>query len=107
MTAEEFFENPVIRDFLGENCLKELKSRFIVMTFYWDKIELCLKKRGIPLSARHQKDFTAAELNALLFQDYRKTEMLSEIVRAVNGLNDAVTACWEIINRKTGREPRS
>ena len=107
MTAEEFFENQVMRDFLGESYLKELKARFIAMTFYWDKIELCLKKRGIPLSARHQKDFTAAELNGLLLQDYQKTEMLSEIVTAVNDLNDAVTAGWEIINRKTGREQRS
>ncbi len=107
MTVEEFFENPTLRDFLGENYLNELKSRFISMTFYWDKIELCLKKRGIPLSARHQKDFTATELNALLFEDFKRPEMLSEIVKAVNDLNNSVSAGWEIINQKSGRERQS
>ena len=86
--------------FFGEAYITRLRTSFITMLFYWDKIELLLKKNNILLSTRCHKIFSKQQLNDMLFHEYHLENMMDDILLAINTLNDVVTEGWSSINQK-------
>ena len=100
MTIEDFFNSEVLMAFFGEAYITRLKTSFITMFFYWDKIELLLKKNNILLSTRCHKIFSKQQLNDMLFHEYHLENMMDDILLAINTLNNVVTEGWSFINQK-------
>lgn len=100
MTIEDVFNSEALRAFFGEAYITRLKASFITMFFYWDKIELLLKKNNILLSTRCHKIFSKQQLNDMLFHEYHLENMMDDILLAINTLNDVVTEGWSSINQK-------
>ena len=86
--------------FFGEVYITRLRTSFITMLFYWDKIELLLKKNNILLSTRCHKIFNKQQLNDMLFHEYHLENMMDDILLAINTLNNVVTEGWSFINQK-------
>lgn len=100
MTIEDVFNSEALRAFFGEAYITRLKASFITMFFYWDKIELLLKKNNILLSTRCHKIFSKQQLNDMLFHEYHLENMMDDILLAINTLNNVVTKGWSFINQK-------
>jgi hypothetical protein len=100
MTIEDVFNSEALRAFFGEAYITRLKASFITMFFYWDKIELLLKKNNILLSTRCHKIFSKHQLNDMLFHEYHLENMMDDILLAINTLNNVVTEGWSFINQK-------
>lgn len=100
MTIEDVFNSEVLMSFFGEAYITRLRTSFITMLFYWDKIELLLKKNNILLSTRCHKIFSKQQLNDMLFHEYHLENMMDDILLAINTLNDVVTEGWSSINQK-------
>ena len=102
MTMEDVFHSKELAELFGGEYLKHLKERLVEMLFYWDKLELMLKKHSIPLSTRCHKIFTKQELNAMLFEEYHEPDVADQIVASVNELLSVVAIGWSLIHEKIG-----
>lgn len=99
MNMDDVFNSNILCDFLGADYLKQLQSCFIQMIFYWDKIELTLKKNDILLSTRCHKWFSKQQLNDMLFHDYQTKDLVDEILKSINNLNNVVSYGWNQIKK--------
>ena len=100
MTMEDVFTSEELKIFFGMEYIEQLKKCFIRMIFYWDKIELLLKKNDIPLSTRCHQFFSYQKLNDMLSKEYNTVNLMNDILVSINDLNTAVSNGWRIIDKK-------
>ena len=100
MTMEDVFNSEELKNFFGMEYIEQLKKCFIKMIFYWDKIELLLKKNDIPLSTRCHQFFSYQKLNDMLSKEYNTVNLMNDILVSINDLNTAVSNGWRIIDKK-------
>jgi len=86
MNISELWSNKVLLEFFGAEYIVELKQSFLEFIFYFNRIELSLNKRGIPLSTRCYEIFTLASINELLSQDWGGTTDIEVIIGSRNRL---------------------
>lgn len=98
MTMDDVFNSSKLKSFFGEGYIESLKNTLIKMIFYWDKIELLLKKNDILLSTRCHKFFNKQVLNDMLYKEYNETNLLDKTVVSINDLNTIISNGWRIIN---------
>lgn len=98
MTMDDVFNSSKLKSFFGEGYIESLKNTLIKMIFYWDKIELLLKKNDILLSTRCHKFFNKQVLNDMLYKEYNETNLLDKTVVSINELNTIISNGWRIIN---------
>lgn len=85
---------------LGIEYIESLKETFIRMIFYWDKIELILKKNDILLSTRCHRSFTKTKLNQMLYEAYGDENMMDKIFDSINNMNMIVLEGWKKFDYK-------
>ena len=102
MTMNDVFNSNELIELFGKNYIEMLKNSFIKMIFYWDKIELLLKKRGILSSTNCHKIFLKRKLDDMLYEDYRETKLMDKILISINDMNITILNGWEAINKKYG-----
>ena len=90
MDISDLWSNKIIISTFGEEYIYHLKREFISFIFFWNRIELSLTKRGIPLSTRCYKGFSIDSLNEILSEDWGKTTNIEMIVGARNTLTTTV-----------------
>lgn len=100
MTMDDVFNSNELIELFGMNYIESLKNDFIKMIFYFDKIELLLKKSNIPLSTRCHKLFSKQKLNDMLYKDYKETNLMDEILASINNLNITILNGWRLIDKK-------
>lgn len=100
MTMEKVFKSEILQSIFGVEFINELKILFIKMVFYWDKLELVLKKNKIPLSSRCHLIMTKEQINDLLFSQYGKKQLMDTILDSINDLSLIVQRGWKLIKNK-------
>lgn len=100
MTMDDVFSSEVLHELFGKEYIEQLENCFIKMIFYWDKIELLLKKNGILLSTRCHRWFTKRQLNDMLCKEYKVANLMDEILVSINNLNTVVSNGWRLIHQK-------
>lgn len=98
----DVFNSNELIELFGKNYIEMLKNSFIKMIFYWDKIELLLKKRGLLSSTNCHKIFLKRKLDDMLYEDYRETKLMDKILISINDMNITILNGWEAINKKYG-----
>ncbi|MBS7825477.1 hypothetical protein J7547_09730 [Wohlfahrtiimonas chitiniclastica] len=86
MAISELWSNPIMLSFFGQDYITQLREVFSEFIFYFNRIELSLKQRGIALSTRCYIDFTAQSMNNLLSEDWGETTSIEQIIDARNQL---------------------
>lgn len=86
----ELWSNKVLIMFFGREYVDALKKAFVEFIFYFNRIELSLNKRGIPLSTRCYKVFTLPSINNLLTQDWGGATDIGVIIDSRNRLASIV-----------------
>lgn len=94
MTMENVFHSGVLKGFLGEEYIHRLRSALVKMIFYWDKLELVLKEKGVLLSTRCHRVYSRRELDALMEQVYGERDMMDKLISSIQGLNEMITEGW-------------
>ncbi len=86
MNIEDIWNNENIINFFGKDYLLLLRKCFIKFLFYWNRIEHSLISRGIPLSTRCHKHYSATELNSLLINDWGEGTTIQTVIDSKNDL---------------------
>lgn len=102
MTMDDVFNSNELKELFGTNYIEYLKNSFIKMVFYWDKIELLLKKNNILLSTKCNKTFFKQKLNDMLYKDYKETNLMDKILVSINDMNITILNGWKVIKEKYG-----
>lgn len=89
MNIEMLWCNSLV-DFFGYDYIWRLKKAFVTFIFYWNRIELSLNLRGIPLSTRCYKKFSIKEIDKILYEDWKDTTNIGNIISAKNDLMNFV-----------------
>ena len=100
MNMDDVFNSRELRNCLGDEYMILLKKSFIKMIFYWDKIELLLKSKGIFLNARCHNFFSKKKLNFMFYEQYKETDLLDKMLISVNNLNAVIFDGWRLINER-------
>lgn len=100
MTMEKIFKSEILQSILGVEFINELKILFVKMVFYWDKLELVLKKNKIPLSSRCHLIMHKEQINDLLFSQYGEKQLMDTILDSINDLSLIVQRGWKLIKNK-------
>ncbi|WP_029542167.1 hypothetical protein [Selenomonas sp. AB3002] len=99
MNMNDVFYSRVLCEYFGEKYIEDLRKNFINMIFYWDKIELLLKRINIPLSTKCHLMFSTKELDDMLYNEYHIDNMTFQIIDSINSLSNIVSRGWELINK--------
>lgn len=91
MNIEMLWHNKPFIDFFGFDFVNRLRTSFITFIFYWNRIELSLKKRGIALSTRCYKSVTKKEINNILNNDWGYSTNIDTILTAKNNLTHMIS----------------
>ena len=102
MTMENVFHSEVLKDLLGEEYICGLRTALVKMIFYWDKIELVLKKKGVMLSTRCHSVYSRQELDTLMEQAYGERNMMDKLMGSIQNLNEMITEGWRRLNERFG-----
>lgn len=94
MTMENVFHSGVLKGLLGEEYIRGLRTSLVKMIFYWDKLELVLKEKGVMLSTRCHRVYSRRELDALMEQAYGERDMMDKLMGSIQGLNEMITEGW-------------
>ena len=94
MTMDDVFQSVVLKELFGDGYLARLRQCLLLLLFYWDKIELMLKRKGIRLSTRCHRMFSRRELDAMLYHEYHRQGMMEDAERAINSLNSLISEGW-------------
>lgn len=100
MTMDDVFNSNELILLFGEEYIKNLKNSFVKMIFYWDRIELLLKKHEIRLSTRCHKVFSKKKLNDMLYEKYSEESLVDKALYSINDLNTVVSHGWRVISEK-------
>lgn len=98
MNMNDVFDSSELKSYFGENYIVSLKNTLIKMIFYWDKLELLLKKNGILLSTRCHNHSPKQVLNDMLYEEYNEADLMDKILMSINELNTVILNGWRIIN---------
>lgn len=102
MTMDDVFNSNELAEFFGINYIKSLKNSFIKMIFYWDKLELSLKKNKILLSTKCHRVFFKQKLDDMLYKDYKETDLMNKILVSINDMNAITLNGWKVIKKRYG-----
>lgn len=91
MNIEMLWHNKPFIDFFGFDFVNRLRTSFITFIFYWNRIELSLKKRGIALSTRCYKSVTKKEINNILNKDWGYSTNIDTILTSKNNLTHMIS----------------
>lgn len=91
MNIEMLWHNKPFIDFFGFDFVNRLRTSFITFIFYWNRIELSLKKRGIALSTRCYKSVTKKEINNILNNDWGYSTYIDTILTSKNNLTHMIS----------------
>lgn len=100
MTMEDVFHSAELAELFGRCYMEQWEEDLTKMLFYWDKIEILLKNHAVLLSTRCHKRYTKQELNAMLYETYHETNLMDQILEAINALRTLVTNGWGLLNEK-------
>ncbi len=100
MNIEMIWENKLLEQFLGKEYICALHSAFITFIFFWNRIEVTLKKVGIPLSTRCYKLFSISEINQLLESDWGNNTKIENIIESKNELINLVEKGMNLLCKK-------
>lgn len=84
MNISELWSNSIILSFFGQDYITQLRLYFLEFIFFFNRIELSLKKRDISLSTRCYINFTLNGMNNLLFEDWGDTTTIEQIMDVRN-----------------------
>nr|WP_318718613.1 hypothetical protein [uncultured Treponema sp.] len=91
MNIEMLWHNKPFIDFFGFDFVNRLRTSFITFIFYWNRIELSLKKRGIALSTRCYKSVTKKEINNILNNEWGYSTNIDTILTSKNNLTHMIS----------------
>lgn len=91
MNIEMLWHNKPFIEFFGFDFVNRLRTSFITFIFYWNRIELSLKKRGIALSTRCYKSITKKEINNILNNDWEYSTNIDTILTSKNNLTHMIS----------------
>ena len=100
MTLPEAFCNTKLLNYFGRNYMTRLENFCNRMIFWWDKLELMLKKKTIFLSTRSPVILTRQDLEEMLRIEYHKENLTTEIFSSINELNQLLLSGWNRIQEK-------
>lgn len=86
MDISKLWTNNIIISFFGEDYISRLQKNFVEFIFFFNRIEISLNKRDIPLSTRCYERFTLTSINDLLVEDWGNSTDIEIIVDARNKL---------------------
>lgn len=90
MNIADLWTNQVILSFFGRGYISQLQKTFVEFIFFFNRIELSLNKRGIPLSTRCYNSFTLTSVNELLAEDWGSSTDIDIVIDARNKLASIV-----------------
>lgn len=100
MTMDDVFQSEELIKLFGKDYICVLERYFIRVLFYWDKIELFLKKKNIKLSTRCNQIFSKQMLNNMLYDEYHEKRLMDKILLSIHELNIHVLDGWTLISDK-------
>ena len=86
MDISTLWNDNIITSFFGEDYISRLHKSFVEFMFFFNRIEISLKNRNIPLSTRCYDRFTQESINELLIEDWGNTTDIQMIIDARNKL---------------------
>lgn len=98
MTMDDVFNSDELKIFFGKEYIEKLKNSFIKMIFYWDRVELPLKKNDIILSTRCSVVLSKKNLDNMLYQEYNEKNLTDKVFSSINELNNIISHGWSVIN---------
>lgn len=90
MDIETIWKNDNFKNYFGDAYIKQLREKFVIFLFYWNRIEYSLVSRGIPLSTRCYKTFSTLELNNILNDDWGNGTTIQRIILSKNQLLEII-----------------
>lgn len=91
------WKNVVLNDFFGKDYVSKLHESFVEFIFYFNRIEVTLNKRNIPLSSRCYMPFNHYSLNKLLEEDWGTSTKIIDIINSRNKLTSLIETGLNIL----------
>lgn len=100
MDISTLWTNNIILSTFGEEYVSRLRQAFTEFIFFFNRIEVSLNKRDIPLSTRCYDEFTLASINVMLAEDWGTSTDLGMVVGARNKLASSIQAGLSILKER-------
>ena len=84
MDISQLWTNNIILSVFGAEYVSQLQKTFTEFMFFFNRIEISLNKRDIPLSTRCYDEFTLTSMNELLAEDWGSSTDIGMVVEARN-----------------------
>ncbi len=100
MDISKLWTNNIILSAFGEDYVSQLQQAFTEFIFFFNRIEVSLNKRDIPLSTRCYDEFTLASINDLLAEDWGSSTDIGMVVDARNKLASSIQVGLGILKER-------
>ena len=100
MDISQLWTNNVIILAFGEEYISQLQQAFTEFIFFFNRIEVSLNKRDIPLSTRCYDEFTLASINEMLAEDWGSSTDIGMVVGARNKLTSSIQVGLHILKER-------
>lgn len=100
MMMDDVFHSEKLTELFGKSYMEQWEEYLTRMLFYWDKIELLLKKNTVLLSTRCHRHYTKQKLNVMLYEEYHEMNLMENILDSINALRTVITNGWGMLHEK-------
>lgn len=100
MDISQLWTNNVIILAFGEEYISQLQQAFTEFIFFFNRIEVSLNKRDIPLSTRCYDEFTLVSINEMLAEDWGSSTDIGMVVGARNKLTSSIQVGLHILKER-------
>lgn len=100
MDISQLWTNNIIISTFGKEYIYRLQQAFTEFIFFFNRIEISLNIRDIPLSTRCYDEFTLESINEMLAEDWGSSTDLGMVVGARNKLTSSIQVGLSILKER-------
>lgn len=102
MNVSSLWNNHIILSYFGKEYVCLLQKAFVEFIFFFNRIEISLNKRNIPLSTRCYEIFTKKSIDKLLAEDWGSSTSINKVIDSRNKLISIIQEGLIILKERDG-----
>lgn len=102
MDISSLWSNDTILSYFGEEYVFLLQKAFVEFIFFFNRVEISLNKRSIPLSTRCYEIFTKKSINKLFAEDWGGSTSINKVIDSRNKLISIIQEGLIILKERDG-----
>lgn len=100
MDIELLWENQALNNFFGKDFVASARITFLNFMLYFNRVEISLNRRAIPLSSRCYQTFDHKSINKILAEDWGLSTTIEKVVDSKNKITALIDEGVKLLQEK-------